>query len=220
MLLKYYTQLQVRSSIFLDFPYSNHPDSLGSKKQTEPSEEDPDEMSDLYEEATMSIEDLIIKYGKKVKANMSEQSDGSSKSESLEYVMSKIYSKGSTGVKAAEKEESSETTLTPDSTTVENSEKPETTSKIESTEKIEESSLPKLNGKTTNGTDSHKPKSLELTTSSKGKGVGKGLSNTIRKVVEKSPEEIEFEKQEAERRAKRMERKESLRAKSADERYK
>ena len=38
-------------------------------------------------------------------------------------------------------------------------------------------------------------------------------------MVEKTPEEMELQRQEAERRTKRMERKESLRAKSADERY-
>lgn len=196
----------------------------GSKKQKEPSEEDPDEMSDLYEEATMSIEELIIKYGKKVRANMNEQSDGSSKNESLEYVMSKIHSKVNPDTKSdeketnTEKEESPKTSTTANSTSVEDSEKPEVIS--ETTETKKENSSPEMNGKTTNGTDSHKPKSQEVTTSSKGKGVGKGLSNTIRKVVEKSPEEIEFEKQEAERKAKRLERKESLRAKSAEERYK
>jgi len=185
----------------------------GSKRQAEPSEEDPDEMSDLYEEATMSIEELIMKYGKKVRANMNEQSDGSSRNESLDYVMSKISAKAKAGKLTAEKDESSETSEIADSTPVEDSEKSETLSNAENTS-------PESNGKATNGTDGHKSKSQEVTKSSKGKGVGKGLSNTIRKVVEKSPEEIEFERQETERKTKRMERKESLRAKSADERYK
>ena len=132
--------------ILLRFNYSG---ILGSKKQKEPSEEDPDEMSDLYEEATMSIEELIIKYGKKVRANMNEQSDGSSKNESLEYVMSKIHSKVNPDTKSdeketnTEKEESPKTSTTANSTSVEDSEKPEVIS--ETTETKKENSSPEMN---------------------------------------------------------------------------
>jgi len=187
----------------------------GNKNQTEPSEDDPDEMSDLYEEATMSIEDLIMKYGKKVRENLEAGGDVNSKNSSLEYVMSKVLSsRAKKGKKAAEEAENEEKTS--DSVEGEDSVKTETTAKTESSTEDKK----ETNGNSQNGTDNHNSKSdHELPTSSKGKGIGKGLSNTIRKVVEKTPEEMELQRQEAERRTKRMERKESLRAKSADERY-
>merc|ERR1712071_159327 len=187
----------------------------GNKNQTEPSEDDPDEMSDLYEEATMSIEDLIMKYGKKVRENLEAGGDVNSKNSSSEYVMSKVLSsRAKKGKKAAEEAENEEKTS--DSVEGEDSVKTETTAKTESSTEDKK----ETNGNSQNGTDNHNSKSdHELPTSSKGKGIGKGLSNTIRKVVEKTPEEMELQRQEAERRTKRMERKESLRAKSADERY-
>ena len=136
----------------------------GNKNQTEPSEDDPDEMSDLYEEATMSIEDLIMKYGKKVRENLEAGGDVNSKNSSLEYVMSKVLSsRAKKGKKAAEEAENEEKTS--DSVEGEDSVKTETTAKTESSTEDKK----ETNGNSQNGTDNHNSKSdHELPTSSKG----------------------------------------------------
>lgn len=189
-------------------------------------------MSELYEEATMSIEELITRYGKRIKDSV-DGSEGNSKGLSLDLI-SKMCAKGrkqknksdapvdkveDNSAKAVEDKPSSEK---------EHREKSEDeTVKINSPIKLE-NQVPEVqketNGKTQNGSDNHENdhsnKTNDVPVSVKGKGVGKGLSNSIRKTVEKTPEEIEIERREAEKNTKRQERKKSLRSKSADELYK
>ena len=195
------------------------------------SEEDPNEMSDLHEEASMSLEELLVyKYRGNVKQQITPD-DGSSKGSYLEYIMSylkdkeKVKGRGKKGkgkkkqINASLEEETVEVDgigpskpTNSESTTVE--EEKEDSSKTETSTPSAASLSAESNGKLQNGTSNHSSsKSYDVPTSSKGKGIGKGLSNSIRKVVEKTPEELEFERCEAERIAKQMERKESLRTK-------
>ena len=196
-------------------------------------------MSDLYEEATMSIEELITRYGKRIRENMDEN-EGNSKALALDMI-SKVCAKGRKNKKVSEllvdKTETGEPTKSEekkesveDKPIVENESDEKSVTNNE--EKIDsdvnsESQVPELksesNGKIHNGSGNHESdhsKQNDAPVSVKGKGVGKGLSNSIRKVVEKTPEEIELERREAEKVAKRQERKKSLRSKSADELYK
>ncbi len=196
-------------------------------------------MSDLYEEATMSIEELITRYGKRIRENV-EESEGNSKALAMDMI-SKMCAKGRKSKKISEvlttddseptekseeKKDSGEDKLVSEKESVDKSvtvDETKTNSGVESENKVPEVTS-ESNGKIHNGSDNHetdhsKP-SNEAPVSVKGKGVGKGLSNSIRKVVEKTPEEIEMERREAEKMAKRQERKKSLRNKSADELYK
>lgn len=201
-------------------------------------------MSDLYEEATMSIEELIMRYGKRIREN-SEDNEGESKASSLD-LLSKVCAKGRKSKRcsepSAEKTEHSsvkeeggnDCTIETDAPKEDelNTEKESPEKKTLATETAtvavaSENQVPEianeLNGKLHNGSDNHEndhSKSNDTPVSVKGKGVGKGLSNSIRKTVEKSLEEIEVERREAEKLAKRQERKKSLRSKSADELYK
>lgn len=59
---------------------------LGNKSKEAASEDDPDEMSDLYEEATMSIEELITRYGNRIREAASEQQKGNSGSTHNDFV--------------------------------------------------------------------------------------------------------------------------------------
>lgn len=238
MSLRHYIALLVR----LIFKSSSIPKGytsyyVGNKTKEAPSEEDPDEMSDLYEEATMSIEELITRYGKRIRENV-EESEGNSKALAMDMI-SKMCAKGRKSKKISE-------VLATDSEPTEKSEenkdsgedklvsekesldKPVTVDETRTNSGVEsENKVPEVknesNGKIHNGSDNHETdhsKPNEAPVSVKGKGVGKGLSNSIRKVVEKTPEEIEMERREAEKMAKRQERKKSLRSKSADELYK
>ncbi|XP_057377745.1 protein phosphatase 1G-like [Daphnia carinata] len=209
----------------------------GNKTKDGSSEDDPDEMSELYEEATMSIEDLITRYGKRIKENV-EGNEENSKGFSLDLI-SKAYAKGRKNNCGSETSVS-KTEDTPAKTedlrdsigenaSSENEvqEKPvddnsEVNSAVKSQKDVTDVQI-ETNGKIHNGSDNHDSshlKSNEVPISIKGKGVGKGLSNSIRKTVEKTPEELEIERREAEEISKRQERKRSLRSKSADELYK
>lgn len=204
-------------------------------------------MTDLYEEATMSIEELIMRYGKRNREN-SEDNEGNSKGSSVDLI-SKLCAKGRKSKRclesSAEKTEQNcrKAEETNDSPEVENASadvksipeeeipvKPEPNNDNQSmdtspvkTENLTPEVAKEPNGKLQNGSDNHESdhsKPNDVPVSVKGKGVGKGLSNSIRKTVEKTPEELETERREAERLAKRQERKKSLRSKSADELYK
>lgn len=219
----------------------------GNKAKEASSEDDPDEMSDLYEEATMSIEELITKYGKRIRDGAKEgdeMKEGRSTNPALDFVVSKLIAKKA---KKAAAEESSaseaakagaavkEDQENKDEKPAEDSDKPTSTDPEKPAQpeleeiKDKQSSPPKAaspesNGKHQNGSSNHdadnsKQSAPVVVVSSKGKGVGKGLSNNIRKAVEKTPEELELERREAERIAKRLERKKSLRNKSGDELY-
>lgn len=64
----------------------------GNKSKDASSEEDPEEMNELYEEATMSIEELLLRYGS-IKKDSEEEIEGRSKGSQLEHLMSKIRAK-------------------------------------------------------------------------------------------------------------------------------
>lgn len=200
----------------------------GNKTKEGLSEDDPDEMSELYEEATMSIEDLISRYGKRIKDSV-DGSDGNSKGLSLDLI-SKMCAKGrkhkNRSDATADKVEDNSAEAVEDKLSKEKESQEDNNVKTNSPEKLE-NQVPEMqketNGKTQNGSDNHESdhsKTNDAPVSVKGKGVGKGLSNSIRKTVEKTPEEIEIERRETEKNTKRQERKRSLRCKSADELYK
>lgn len=196
-------------------------------------------MTDLYEEATMSIEELIMRYGKHIKES-SEDSEGNSKRSSIELISklcakgrkSKVPSAGAEKVVESSKNDGESPTEEKENIKLntvhvkecEPSEKSEPTDiKTDQSENEISKVTTESNGKCHNGSNNHEndhTKQTEIPVSVKGKGIGKGLSNSIRKVVEKTPEEIELELREAEKVAKRQERKKSLRCKTADELYK
>ena len=62
------------------------------KKEENQTDEDPDEMSNLYEEATMSIDELILRYGRAKYREAEEgiEGGGSSSKEAAERLMSKL----------------------------------------------------------------------------------------------------------------------------------
>jgi hypothetical protein len=208
----------------------------GNKNKGATSDEDPDEMTDLYEEATMSIEELIARYGKQVRDGVDEKGEGISKASALEKMMAKVCaSKGKLKCKSTSDKSKPDAKSEPISLeegvetkseeeeeakpVADEDEKEKTNSTVETeTEKVSNEvsngkSHDHNNGSTENEDHVIKP------IAGKGKGVGKGLSNSIRKVAQLTPEEQERERREAERIAKRMERKKSLRTKSADELY-
>jgi len=200
----------------------------GNKTKEGSSEDDPDEMSELYEEATMSIEDLITRYGKRIKDSV-DGSEGNSKGLSLDLI-SKMCAKGrkhkNRSDATIDKVEDNHAEALEDNPSSEKESQEDNDAKTNSPVKME-NQVPEVqketNGKTQNGSDNHESdhsKTNDVPVSVKGKGVGKGLSNSIRKTVEKTPEEIEMERREAEKNTKRQERKKSLRCKSADELYK
>lgn len=214
--------------------------TIGNKNKGAASEEDdPDEMSELYEEATMSIEDLIARYGKQIRDGVVEKGEGNSKASALEKVMAKVCaSKGKLKSKntsdtsptdaksepidsetqAEVKSEEDPKPVANEEDAVEKTTSPVKTENSESAEKVPNEVS---NGKShdqNNGSNENEDHSIKPSIG-KGKGVGKGLSNSIRKAVQLTPEEQERERREAERMAKRMERKKSLRTKSADELY-
>ena len=218
----------------------------GNKEKEAPSEDDPNEMTDLYEEATMSLEDLITRYGKRLRDGATDElKEGRSANPALDFVVSKLYAKGNSVRKAAAEESKAEGVADEAPSTVKGEKTDKEAAKVptdsdnsaatepamdvdkptlpESDEGANNKTSPEANGKHQNGSNNHDSEDSNkrvVVVSSKGKGVGKGLSNNIRKTVEKTPEELERERREAERTAKRLERKESLRNKSADELYK
>lgn len=193
-------------------------------------------MSELYEEATMSIEDLITRYGKRIKENV-EGNEENSKGFSLDLI-SKMCAKGRKNNNGSEMsvgkiEDIPAKAVEMDSTegkaNSENKDQEEPTDDSAKSNSLVQSQKDvtgvqiERNGKIHNGSDNHESdhvKTNEVPISIKGKGVGKGLSNSIRKTVEKTPEELDVERREAEKINKRQERKKSLRSKSADELYK
>lgn len=209
----------------------------GNKTKDGSSEDDPDEMSELYEEATMSIEDLITRYGKRIKEN-GEGNEENSKEFSLDLI-SKVCGKGKKHNNGSETSVGKIEDVPAKTKNVKDSIEENASSENEVQEKPADNNVKinsavksqkdvtdvqiETNGKIHNGSDNHDSahlKSNEVPISIKGKGVGKGLSNSIRKTVEKTPEELEIERREAEEISKRQERKRSLRSKSADELYK
>lgn len=219
----------------------------GNKTKEAPSEEDPDEMDELYQEATMSIEELIMRYGKRNRES-TEDNEGNSKGSSTEFLSKvclkarkskrSIESSAEKTEKNYEKAEETNNSSEVDNASVDDKTITEKESPVRSEPDGDKQSMEtspaksenptsevakESNGKLQNGSDNHESdhsKPNDVPVSVKGKGVGKGLSNSIRKMVEKTPEELEIERREAERLAKRQERKKSLRSKSADELYK
>lgn len=193
-------------------------------------------MNDLYEEATMSIEELITRYGKRIRENI--EDEGGSKASAAELV-SKLNAKVNQKIKDSELANDKNSDSSGNATEkVDTDEKMEvktessvepaaaaTTEESSEINSVNQTSEPvnDQNGKVQNGCNNHEnhvAKTNDALVSKKGKGVGKGLSNCIRKSVEKTPEELEIERREAEKMAKRQERKKSLRSKSGDELYK
>lgn len=194
----------------------------------------------------MSIDELVLRYGRKMKE--SGEDSGNSKKSTWSQLMSKVGSKKNRKfeevddekLECEEKDQKSETEksspageqvsevdgclpskLSADATETSPKQAKQENDKICDSPTSKSSPTTESNGGLKNGSShlDHSPNQEKAVPSSKGKGIGKGLSNSIRKAVEKTPEELERERREAERISKRLERKQSLRSKSAEELY-
>lgn len=203
----------------------------GDKKEEETSDADADEMTHLYEEATMSIEELVLKYGHsklKEEDKKKEESGSSQAASSLSSLVSKLYSRAKKDrTKSADKE--SECRVKEDSDSCSTSPKAESddeadkgaseadgcgASKVKkegdasdkepiADEESEEAEVKDSNGSHTNGSSDHQ-------TGTKGEdkivvsAKGKGVGKGLSNTIRKSVEKTQEELEREQREAARL----------------